>query len=491
MNFFLNQGIGHGNSGVEHAQFYRAACFDRLAQPYRLVYSELLPALQDHLQEWGQDSRTAINLYDYLLAPNPRAYLLNDDRSYQPYQYRQVVDFQDTVREVIESANGGYQIHRVKEKYFDQAQGIYIVADAAVSLANEQTQLSWTYQDQGGARLAQDFWLEGFQGRDYYFASFEQLVAFFLDQLAQAFGPARYFVDRGNFYDEALVQAKRQGRPLQLIEVVHADHLVADTEPNRPVWNNFYQYAFDHLADYDAIVLPTDRQAKRLVENLRHLDQPVAAKELKKIQALAVGGVTDWGRPKKSVHDPIRLVSASRLHSEKNVDQLIALLARLHQAGLAAELTIYGLGEQEQALKEQAAALGLANQVHFAGLSQQLTKDLAKADIFLSASYSEGFGLTYLEALSQGLPVVSYANEYGAKALLTEGINAALVPLDKERQSQVPALAAAVQRVLAHYQTLSAGAIASVRQYDLAKLAQRWQAFGEELNGSASVTVAD
>ena len=29
MNFFVNKAMGIGNSGVEHAQFYRAACFDR------------------------------------------------------------------------------------------------------------------------------------------------------------------------------------------------------------------------------------------------------------------------------------------------------------------------------------------------------------------------------------------------------------------------------------------------------------------------------
>ena len=42
MNFFINKAMGIGNSGVEHAQFYRARCFEKVQLPYKYVFVELV-----------------------------------------------------------------------------------------------------------------------------------------------------------------------------------------------------------------------------------------------------------------------------------------------------------------------------------------------------------------------------------------------------------------------------------------------------------------
>jgi glycosyltransferase involved in cell wall biosynthesis len=54
---------------------------------------------------------------------------------------------------------------------------------------------------------------------------------------------------------------------------------------------------------------------------------------------------------------------------------------------------------------------------------------LAAADIFVSTSQHEGFGLVFVEAMAQGLPVVCY-NHGGQTDFLRNGRNGALLPLN-------------------------------------------------------------
>ena len=44
--------MGIGNSGVEHAQFYRAACFDRKNIPYKYIFMELVKNLHEAMAAW-------------------------------------------------------------------------------------------------------------------------------------------------------------------------------------------------------------------------------------------------------------------------------------------------------------------------------------------------------------------------------------------------------------------------------------------------------
>ena len=56
-----------------------------------------------------------------------------------------------------------------------------------------------------------------------------------------------------------------------------------------------------------------------------------------------------------------------------------------------------------------ARTLGLRNRVKFAGFLDERQKiaELKKADLFVSASLHEGFGLVFLEAMQAGLPIVA------------------------------------------------------------------------------------
>jgi hypothetical protein len=110
----------------------------------------------------------------------------------------------------------------------------------------------------------------------------------------------------------------------------------------------------------------------------------------------------------------LQLVYAGRLVDGKGVEDLLASVARLvsgSRAGAAdVELDILGDGPARPALEQEAARLGIAGQVSFAGhiadRAPYLDR-LARADLFVTASPAEGFPKTVLDAMAVGLPVAA------------------------------------------------------------------------------------
>ena len=49
-------------------------------------------------------------------------------------------------------------------------------------------------------------------------------------------------------------------------------------------------------------------------------------------------------------------------------------------------------------------------------------------EVYLSASTSEGFGLTLMEAIGSGLPIIGFDVPYGSQTFVTEGKNGYLIP---------------------------------------------------------------
>lgn len=102
------------------------------------------------------------------------------------------------------------------------------------------------------------------------------------------------------------------------------------------------------------------------------------------------------------------LLYLGRLAKEKNIAELIAAMPDIPGAALL----IVGDGPERPALEAQAEALGLAGRVIFAGMvpPAQVPRYYALADAFVSASTSEAQGLTYIEALAAGLPLLCRAD---------------------------------------------------------------------------------
>ena len=116
------------------------------------------------------------------------------------------------------------------------------------------------------------------------------------------------------------------------------------------------------------------------------------------------------------------LLYLGRLAKEKEVDTLLSYLARERTPHL--KLLIVGDGPFRCALEAETAALGLDDCVVFAGMvaPEQVPAYYQLADVFVSASKSETQGLTYIEAMASGLPLLCRADPC-LEPLIHQGVN--------------------------------------------------------------------
>ena len=130
--------------------------------------------------------------------------------------------------------------------------------------------------------------------------------------------------------------------------------------------------------------------------------------------------------------DVFLAATVGRLVKRKGVDRLLRALA--HPACREVHLVIMGDGPERRSLERTAAGLELADRVRFTGAVEERRKwqILHCADAYVSATLHEGFGLAYLEAMSAGLPAVTF-DHGGHVDFLRHGENGYLVPTGDER----------------------------------------------------------
>ena len=105
----------------------------------------------------------------------------------------------------------------------------------------------------------------------------------------------------------------------------------------------------------------------------------------------------------------LKLIQVSRLVKYKNIDKTILATAILRKWGYNVELTIVGEGPELNRLKGLTSENGLDKHVIFSGFINDKSELLAmyrSNDIFILPSLGETFGISYIEALSQGLPII-------------------------------------------------------------------------------------
>ncbi len=93
-----------------------------------------------------------------------------------------------------------------------------------------------------------------------------------------------------------------------------------------------------------------------------------------------------------------------RLDPNKQFDMVIEAAAPL--LGASARLLIVGNGDERAHLEEVAARCGVAGRVVFAGERHDVAAMLSAIDLFVASSKQETFGLSVLEALGNGAPVL-------------------------------------------------------------------------------------
>jgi glycosyltransferase involved in cell wall biosynthesis len=127
---------------------------------------------------------------------------------------------------------------------------------------------------------------------------------------------------------------------------------------------------------------------------------------------------------------PLRLVTVNHLIPRKAADDTLRAIHLLRQRGLALEFRIFGIGPQRAELEALVQQLGLSDCVTFLGDQpghRGALEEIAAADLYCMPSWYEGFGVTYLEALAQSVPVIACEGQ-GIASLVAQSQGGLLVP---------------------------------------------------------------
>jgi glycosyltransferase involved in cell wall biosynthesis/GT2 family glycosyltransferase len=122
------------------------------------------------------------------------------------------------------------------------------------------------------------------------------------------------------------------------------------------------------------------------------------------------------------------LVSCGRLSTEKDPQTTVAAFAIARRAR-PLRLLVLGDGPERHAVESQVTRLGLTDDVRMLGHVSPVAPYLARADICVLSSRTEGMPTVAIEALALGTPVVATATAAGVRELIGDGRGGRLAPV--------------------------------------------------------------
>lgn len=121
-------------------------------------------------------------------------------------------------------------------------------------------------------------------------------------------------------------------------------------------------------------------------------------------------------------HDVKRVLAVGRLQSDKGFDMLLDAWSIVEKEDSEWTLEIVGDGKIKEDLLSQCQRLKL-KRVVFSRFTADIEEKYKSASIFVLSSRDEGFGLALVEAMTMGLPVVSFDCESGPKEIIRDKYN--------------------------------------------------------------------
>ncbi|HET7565959.1 MAG TPA: N-acetyl-alpha-D-glucosaminyl L-malate synthase BshA [Gemmatimonadaceae bacterium] len=174
------------------------------------------------------------------------------------------------------------------------------------------------------------------------------------------------------------------------------------------------------------------------------------------------------------------LMHVSNFRPVKRVADVVKIFAKVRRL-IPCALVMVGDGPERMVAEQEARELGVQDDAYFPGRLDAVAPLLASADLFLLPSRSESFGLSALEALASGVPVVA-SNAGGLPEVVEDGVTGALCPV-----GDVDAMAEAACAILVNrerWQTMSDAATNAARaRFSEQEIVARYEAFYQRVLG--------
>lgn len=250
-----------------------------------------------------------------------------------------------------------------------------------------------------------------------------------------------------------LLEGMLAARLARVPVIVHGEHGTLQSKP--------YQLRLQRFAwrRADRVLSVSSRLAERLARevgfDLRRIHTIRNGVNLERFgPALRADGRRALGLREEA----IAIGTVGRLVEVKDHATLLRAFARVADSDSRPVLFVAGEGPLGTALREQAAALGIASRVRFLGHRDDIDRVLAALDLFVLSSSSEGMSNTILEAMASGVAVVA-TRVGGADELVVDGVTGVLVPAGDPQM-----LAAALSRLASDAPLRHGMAVAGLRR---------------------------
>lgn len=177
---------------------------------------------------------------------------------------------------------------------------------------------------------------------------------------------------------------------------------------------------FKYIEKYDHVVLLTEADKKFS----RYPNDNVVIPNVLDIENITL---RDFSENHK------RIISVGSMHDDrKGFEKQISIWKKIHNKYPDWKLDIFGDGAFRNKLQQQIDESGLTNIVNLKGVTAEVDKEFRQSSFFLFTSKAEGLPMVILEAMSTGLPCVSYDCPDGPADIIRNNENGYLVVMDDE-----------------------------------------------------------
>lgn len=133
-----------------------------------------------------------------------------------------------------------------------------------------------------------------------------------------------------------------------------------------------------------------------------------------------------------------KLIAVGRFAKEKAFPDLIDVFYKAYQQDNKLTLDLVGDGAQKNMVIDRIYKYKLQKVIKFHGYQDKeyIDKLLHKSSLYIMTSYTESFGIVLIEAMSHGVPCISFTSAEGARDIIEDGKNGYLI---KDRNKQTMA----------------------------------------------------
>ncbi|NFA43043.1 glycosyltransferase family 4 protein [Clostridium botulinum] len=176
--------------------------------------------------------------------------------------------------------------------------------------------------------------------------------------------------------------------------------------------------------------------------------------------------------PQKAKLDNKCIISAGRFSNEKGFDMLLEAFSIVVKKHPDWKLVIFGEGKEKEKLKSIIIDKCIYNNVMLMPKSNKLSEEMLEASMYVLSSRYESFGMVLLEAMTLGIPCVSY-DCAGPKEIIKDGEDGILVP-----EGDIEALAEGINNLIEDKnlrKNLGDKAKKDISRYSLEKIGDKWR----------------